>query len=76
VTNPATPTKYDRDDLYMSNCAGCFRELLSRRHLSLKIEDDRGRLPELVAERIADRPYCLGCVAVLERARAARARRA
>jgi hypothetical protein len=75
MSNPATRTAYDRDDLYMSNCAGCFRELLSRRHLSLKIEDDRGRLPELVAERIADRPYCLGCVAVLERVKAARARK-
>jgi hypothetical protein len=75
VTNPATPAKYDRDSLYMMNCAGCFRELLSRRHLSLKIEDDRGRLPELVACRINDRPYCVACEAVLDRVRAARARR-
>jgi hypothetical protein len=53
------------DDLKMCNCAGCQKELLSRDHIEFigSLPEVRRRaMPEFVAGRVSDRPYCDGCL--------------
>ena len=54
----------DPDEVRMCNCASCGMELLGsvEREWALSLSPtERARFPQLVAGRIRERPYCMGC---------------
>lgn len=46
------------NEAYVSNCAGCGRLLLSKRHRG---HHGLAKVPEFVSGRIEERPYCGRC---------------
>lgn len=57
----------DQESIRMCNCASCGVEMLGscEREWALSLPlAERANWPQLVAGRIRDRPYCMGCYRV------------
>ena len=58
-------TLYQSGEAKTCNCAECGIELLGRCHMihrALATDEDKAQLPQVVAGRIKNRPYCAKCL--------------